>query len=73
MRIYQLFIDDARRRHLSRVALVAKDDERARALARRELDACSHYRGVELWVGGARVLGLGTLRIDPSPPAKAVA
>lgn len=62
MRIYDLYIDDARQLTLCRVAILAGDDERARQLAKREMETFSHYRGVELRAGNVRLCALGTLQ-----------
>jgi hypothetical protein len=61
MRFYELFIDDPRYPEPSKVTLIAEDDDKARMLAKREMDASSHRRGAELRAGNVRIFGLGTM------------
>jgi len=61
---FEIYFDDDRYGVPTLHLLTAEDDdEAARATAERMLAENPHYRGAELWRGGRRLLGLGSLAL----------
>ena len=63
MQIFELFIDDGRRPSNLSIAVLAKDVLQAVDRAQQVLELSSHHRGVEVFKGGVRLFGLGSMSL----------
>ena len=61
MTTYTLYVHDGRYAVPTLMTIDSRDDESARAIARRHLESSTHYRSVEIWEDERQV---AELRLD---------
>ncbi len=61
MQTFELYIDDDRYTVTTLRFLLLRDARRAREKAESAMSESAHHRGVEVYRGGARLFGLGSL------------
>ena len=57
---FEFFVDDARYSVPTLLIVDARDEDGALHAAKRLLDDNGHYRGLEAWLNGERLFGLGS-------------